>query len=296
MRSACLYACLSVCMSASIPQFSRNFPCMLPVAVARSSSDDNAIRYVLPVLFNVVNYVNAERCHEAPIRCDRCCCMRPATLWRVTGVDPSLKMFDNTDVCSAGGGSVVYWLWRWTRNSMVASSIPGRRGCGDALRLESKGRYGSFHTRINVLVTGKTVISFVNIPLRLRDEQLIKYMTGRYLDILHTGEFPFQVSLTLWNIIFLIGRLEIGEFGPVGKRATGINEASKTPAAVCYPPILQPNLLNFAVKVAACHIKALYKSTVTIRCVGLCDVRRAPALCRCRVDEALPDHQRTVAR
>jgi len=47
------------------------------------------------------------------------------------------------------------------------------------------------------------------------------YMTGRYLDVLQAGEFPFPVSLTLWNIIFLIGRLKIGEFGPVGKRATG---------------------------------------------------------------------------
>jgi len=25
-------------------------------------------------------------------------------------------------------GSVLYWLWRWTRDSTVASSIPGRRG------------------------------------------------------------------------------------------------------------------------------------------------------------------------
>jgi len=29
--------------------------------------------------------------------------------------------------------------------------------CGDALRLGSKGRYGSFHLRINVWVTGKVV-------------------------------------------------------------------------------------------------------------------------------------------
>jgi len=32
-------------------QISRNFPYMLHVAVARSSSDDCAIRYVLPVLW-----------------------------------------------------------------------------------------------------------------------------------------------------------------------------------------------------------------------------------------------------
>jgi len=29
--------------------------------------------------------------------------------------------------------------------------------CGDALRLGSKGRYGSFHSWINVWVTGKAV-------------------------------------------------------------------------------------------------------------------------------------------
>jgi len=34
--------------------------------------------------------------------------------------------------------------------------------CGDALRLGSKGRYGSFHLWINVWVAGKTVWSVVN--------------------------------------------------------------------------------------------------------------------------------------
>jgi len=34
--------------------------------------------------------------------------------------------------------------------------------CGDALRLGSKGRYGSFHLWINVWVAGKTVRSLVN--------------------------------------------------------------------------------------------------------------------------------------
>jgi len=48
--------CLSVCLSALISQkphvqTSRNVPYMLPVAVARSSSDDNAICYVLPVVW-----------------------------------------------------------------------------------------------------------------------------------------------------------------------------------------------------------------------------------------------------
>ena len=49
-------ACLSVCLSAHIPQrlhiqTSGYFLYMLSVAVARSSSDDNAICYVLPVLW-----------------------------------------------------------------------------------------------------------------------------------------------------------------------------------------------------------------------------------------------------
>jgi len=43
--------------------------------------------------------------------------------------------------------------------------------CGNALRLGSKGRYGSFHLWINVLVAGKTVISLTGaIPERFRDE------------------------------------------------------------------------------------------------------------------------------
>ena len=47
--------CLFVCLSARISQKPRvqnslNFLYMLPVAEARSSSDDNSIRYVLPVL------------------------------------------------------------------------------------------------------------------------------------------------------------------------------------------------------------------------------------------------------
>ena len=63
LRSARLYACLclsvcmSVCLSARISQKQhvktlRNFLYMLPMAAARSSSDDNAIRYVFfPVLW-----------------------------------------------------------------------------------------------------------------------------------------------------------------------------------------------------------------------------------------------------
>jgi len=57
LQSACLYVCLSVfCPSTRIShkthvQTLRNFLYMLPVAVARSISDDIATRYELPVLW-----------------------------------------------------------------------------------------------------------------------------------------------------------------------------------------------------------------------------------------------------
>ena len=52
----CVCICLSVCLSASISvdllyRSSRNFVCRSLVAMARSSSGDVAIRYVLPVLW-----------------------------------------------------------------------------------------------------------------------------------------------------------------------------------------------------------------------------------------------------
>jgi len=49
--------------------------------------------------------------------------------------------------------------------------------CGDALWLGSKGRHGSFHLWINVLVAGKTVCSLVNTchPERFRDEYRTHY-------------------------------------------------------------------------------------------------------------------------
>jgi len=54
-KRVCLFACLSVCLSAGtsqnhIPEFTKFFVHVICV-VARSSSDDNAIRYVLPVLW-----------------------------------------------------------------------------------------------------------------------------------------------------------------------------------------------------------------------------------------------------
>jgi len=51
----CLSVCFSVCQSARItekntrPNFTK-FLCLLPVAVARSSSDGVGVRHVLPVL------------------------------------------------------------------------------------------------------------------------------------------------------------------------------------------------------------------------------------------------------
>jgi len=49
-----LCVCVSVCLFTYLKnhvKISPNFPYVLPMAVARSSSDDNAIRYVLPVLW-----------------------------------------------------------------------------------------------------------------------------------------------------------------------------------------------------------------------------------------------------
>jgi len=73
MRSSCLYACMSVCLFARISQkpdvqTSRNFRRMLPVAVARFSSDDNAIRYVLPVLWMTSCFHIMERIQMQTIR------------------------------------------------------------------------------------------------------------------------------------------------------------------------------------------------------------------------------------
>ena len=58
MKSCDWWACLSVCLSASISQkphvrTSPIFPCVLPMAVARSSPGGVAIRDVLPVLWKI---------------------------------------------------------------------------------------------------------------------------------------------------------------------------------------------------------------------------------------------------
>jgi len=52
-----IVVCVSVCLSVrsyiaktTCSNFTRNFPYMLPVAIAWSCFDENAIRYVLPVL------------------------------------------------------------------------------------------------------------------------------------------------------------------------------------------------------------------------------------------------------
>jgi len=45
---------------------------------------------------------------------------------------------------------------------VIQSTVIVQPKCGDALRLGSNGRYGSFHLWLNVWVTGKTVWSLVN--------------------------------------------------------------------------------------------------------------------------------------
>jgi len=42
-------------------------------------------------------------------------------------------------------------------STLSGTEIECRPKCGDAVRLESKGRYGSFHLWINVWMAGKTV-------------------------------------------------------------------------------------------------------------------------------------------
>jgi len=59
-----LFVSSFVCLSALVSHkphvhVSANFLCVLPVAVARSSSDDNAIRYVLPVLWMTCGFTCA---------------------------------------------------------------------------------------------------------------------------------------------------------------------------------------------------------------------------------------------
>jgi len=68
LRSACLYVCLSTVMSQKpYVQTPRNFPHVLPVAVGRSFSDNNATRYVLQVLwmtsrFHIIGQIQMQAC------------------------------------------------------------------------------------------------------------------------------------------------------------------------------------------------------------------------------------------
>jgi len=64
--SVCLSVCLCVCLSAIISselhvRSSPNFLCLLPMAVARSSSDGVMICYVLPVL-QMTSYLLISQC------------------------------------------------------------------------------------------------------------------------------------------------------------------------------------------------------------------------------------------
>jgi len=64
MRSSCKYVCLSVrshISQKSCPNFTKFSVYMLTAAVARSSSDDNAIRYVFPSRFGMTTCYGADR-------------------------------------------------------------------------------------------------------------------------------------------------------------------------------------------------------------------------------------------
>jgi len=101
--------------------------------------------------------------------------VQPASyLWRrgvaVTSLGVSQRGYSTSGPVSTGMGDR---LWRINYLSISPSHpvqlslLPSAGNeyqpkCGDALRLGSKGRYGSFHSWINVWVAGKTVRSLVN--------------------------------------------------------------------------------------------------------------------------------------
>ena len=82
-----LVCCLSVCPAAYVSPkphvlISQHFLLMLPVAVARSSSDDNEIRCVLPVLWMT------SRCHvmeQIGRTQNECICFVKCAWWRHRG-------------------------------------------------------------------------------------------------------------------------------------------------------------------------------------------------------------------
>jgi len=109
LRSACLW--VSVCLSARIHknprvQSSRNFLHMLAVAEARSSSDDNAIRYVLPVLwmtsyFHIICRMCQARLQwPKALRCGHCYFTRSHRRnFRGTGPDPpNFNKYTKSDI------------------------------------------------------------------------------------------------------------------------------------------------------------------------------------------------------
>ena len=77
MQSSCLYVRLFVCLSARISidphiQITRGFLYTLPVFLSRSSSDNNAIRYVLPALcvtssFHIIDRISQKLTELVPV-------------------------------------------------------------------------------------------------------------------------------------------------------------------------------------------------------------------------------------
>ena len=69
--------------------------------------------------------------------------------------DPDLYPYRDTGKTCLGGG--MHCSRPTQPPTLSGAGNEYQPKCGDALRLGSKGRYGSFHLRINVWVAGKSV-------------------------------------------------------------------------------------------------------------------------------------------
>jgi len=137
LRSACLYVCLWLSLSVrkqsrkSHVKTSGNFQHVLPVPVAGSFSDDNTMRYVLPVFrmpsrFYITGQIQMQDCslwhyelftvsrQVAPLKCDvgRCCRRLPCWtgIWTRMESTTSLVIITEHFLISCHG----FWLKRRT--------------------------------------------------------------------------------------------------------------------------------------------------------------------------------------
>jgi len=124
LRWACQSVCLSLCLSANDHIFGTtrpiftNFLCMLPMAVARSSSCGVVIRYVLPVLwmtsFLLISHV-AQRRRPAEAQCTcslglgyKLCAVIPVAGHRTHGTTFRTLKLTSQVATTPGAQSAVY--------------------------------------------------------------------------------------------------------------------------------------------------------------------------------------------